>query len=94
MNSNVSELCKTCSEFVCLFELILYVPSTIFQLQGRVFLGLTSTKLLLKDHNAVTPVRLEPGHVVRLRTPQTIFYFIARNSGKRENNWKTEWKKF
>ena len=32
--------------------------------QGRVFLGWTSTKLyycvLLKDHNAVTPVRLEP----------------------------------
>ena len=31
--------------------------------QGRVFLGCTSTKLdkcvLLKDHNAVTPVRLE-----------------------------------
>ena len=31
--------------------------------QGRVFLGWTSTKLdkcvLLKDHNAVTPVRLE-----------------------------------
>ena len=34
--------------------------------QGQVFLGWTSTKLskdksdLLKDHNAMTPVRLEP----------------------------------
>ena len=46
-----------------LFDLILYVPSTIFVIKGRVFLGWTSTKLglmfLLKD-NAVTPVRLEP----------------------------------
>ena len=40
--------------------LILYVPSTIFQL----FLGWTSTKLglmcLVQGHNAVTPVRFEP----------------------------------
>ena len=31
--------------FVCLFDLILYVHSTIFQLCRRVFLGWTSTKL-------------------------------------------------
>ena len=39
----------------CLFDLILYIPSTIFQLN-------TGTGLpgLNKDHNAVTPVRLEP----------------------------------
>ena len=42
---------------VCLFELILYIPSTIF-------LSWTSTKLglmcLAQGHNAKAPVRLEP----------------------------------
>ena len=48
-----------------LFDLILYVPSTIFQLnrEGSSWVEpvLSYDKcVLLKDHNAVTPVRLEP----------------------------------
>ena len=48
----------------CLFDLILYVPSTIFQLNrdgsSRVEPVLSWDKcVLLKDHNTVTPVRLE-----------------------------------
>ena len=48
-----------------LFDLILNVPSTIFQLNrdgsSRVEPILSKDKcVLLKDHNAVTPVRLEP----------------------------------
>ena len=51
--------------FVCLIDLILYVPSTIFHLNrdgsSLVEPVLSSDKCaLLKDHNAVTPVRLEP----------------------------------
>ena len=51
--------------FVCLFDLIVYVPSTIFQLyrDGSSWVEpvLSYDKcVLLKDHNAVTPVRLEP----------------------------------
>ena len=51
--------------FVCLFDLILYVPSTIFQLSrdGSSWVEpvLSYDKcVLIKDHNAVTPVRLEP----------------------------------
>ena len=51
--------------FVCLFDLILNVPSTIFQLNrdGSSWVEpvLSWDKcVLLKDHNAVTPVRLEP----------------------------------
>ena len=48
-----------------LFDLILYVTSTIFQLNRDVsswveqVLSLDKC-VLLKDHNAVTPVRLEP----------------------------------
>ena len=48
-----------------LFDLILYVPSTIFQLNRdgsswvEPVLSLDKC-VLLKDHNAVTPVRLEP----------------------------------
>ena len=53
------------TSFVCLFDLILYVPSTIFQLNrdrsSWVEPVLSWDKcVLLKDHNAVTPVRLEP----------------------------------
>ena len=53
------------SWFVCLFDLILYVPSTIFQLNkdGTSWVEpvLSYDKcVLLKDHNAVTPVRLAP----------------------------------
>ena len=48
-----------------LFDLILYVPSTIFQLNrdgpSRVEPVLSYDKcVLLKDHNTVTPMRLEP----------------------------------
>ena len=51
--------------FVCLFDLILYVPVNYFSvMSGRVFLGWTSTKqglmCLAQGHNTVTPVRLEP----------------------------------
>ena len=51
--------------FVCFFDLILYVPSTIFQLNrtGSSWVEpvLSYDKcVLLKDHNAVTPLRLEP----------------------------------
>ena len=47
------------------FGLILYVPSTIFQLyrDGSSWVEPVLTKdkcVLLKDHNTVTPVRLEP----------------------------------
>ena len=50
---------------LCLFDLILCVPSTIFQLNRDGFswfepvLSLDKC-VLLKDHNTVTPVRLEP----------------------------------
>ena len=51
--------------FVCLFDLILYVPSTICRLNrdGSSWVEpvLSQDKcVLLKDHNAVTLVRLEP----------------------------------
>ena len=53
------------SDGVGMFDLILYVPSTIFQLNrdgsSPVEPVLSKDKcVLLKDHNAVTPVRLEP----------------------------------
>ena len=52
-------------EVVCLFDLILYVPSTIFQLNrdGSSWVEpvLSQEKcVLLKDHNVVTLVRPEP----------------------------------
>ena len=52
------------SDFVCLFDLILYVPVNNFSvMSGQVFLGCTSTKqgllCLAQGHNAVMPVRLE-----------------------------------
>ena len=51
--------------FVCLFDLILYVPSTIFQLYKDESSWVeTSNKqglmCLARGHNAVTPLRLEP----------------------------------
>ena len=51
--------------FFVLFDFILYVPSTIFQLNrdGSSWVEQVlsrDTYVLLKDHNAVTPVRLEP----------------------------------
>ena len=64
---------------VCLFDLILYIPLTISVIKGQVFLGWTSTKLglmfLLKDHNAVKPVRLEsaaPGSRVKHSTTEPL----------------------
>ena len=50
---------------VCLFDLILYVPSTIFQLNrdGSSWVEpvlIYDKCVLLKDHNAVTAVRQEP----------------------------------
>ena len=50
---------------VCLFDLILYVQSTTFQLNrdGSSWVETVLSKdkrVLLKDHNVVTPVRLEP----------------------------------
>ena len=50
--------------FVCLFDLIIYVPSTIFQLNrdGSSWVEpvLSWDKcVLLKDNNAVTPMRLK-----------------------------------
>ena len=54
-----------CLYLFFLFDLILYVPSTIFQLNkdesSWVEPVLSQDKcVLLKDHNAVTPVRLKP----------------------------------
>ena len=51
--------------FVFLFDLILYVPSTFFQLNrdGSSWVEPVLSYdecVLLKDHNAVTPVRFEP----------------------------------
>ena len=51
--------------FVCLFDLILYFPSTIFQLirDGSSWVEpvLSYDKcVLLKDQNTVTPVKLKP----------------------------------
>ena len=50
---------------IVLFDLILYIPSTIFQLNrdGSSWVDpiISWDKcVLLKDHSAVTPVRLEP----------------------------------
>ena len=57
--------CHKSFPFNKIFDLILYVPSTIFQLyrdeSSWVEPVLSWDKcVLLKDHNAVTPVRLEP----------------------------------
>ena len=57
----------TFRQFVCLFDLILYVPSTIFPLNrdrsSWVEPVLSYDKcVLLKNHNTVTPVRLKPAY--------------------------------
>ena len=61
-----------CLVFVCLFDLILYIPVNIFSVMPvQVFLGWTSTKqglyimCIAQGHNAVTPVRL------KLTTPRS-----------------------
>ena len=46
--------------FMVFFYLILYVPSTIFQLCRDGSSWVEPVCVSLKDHNAVTPVRLEP----------------------------------
>ena len=56
---------RSLDKCVCLFDLILYVPSTIFQLNrdGSSWVEpvLSEDKfVLLKTHSTVTPVRLEP----------------------------------
>ena len=63
---NLSSKDSTMRPFIIvLFDLILYVPSTIFKLNRdgsswvEPVLSLDNC-VLLKDHNAVTPVRLEP----------------------------------
>ena len=67
MDCVISESCcrGTILQRNFLFDLILYVPSTIFQLNrdGSSWVGpvLSLNKcVLLKDHNEVMPVRLEP----------------------------------
>ena len=65
--------------FVCLFDLILYVPSSIFQLNrdGSSWVEpvLSYDKcVLLKDHNAVTPVRLEP-HIIKCPVLSPVGHF-------------------
>ena len=68
--------------YVCLFVsfyLILYVPSTIFQLNRD---GYSSVEpvlsldkcVLIKDHNTVTSVRLEPA------APQSVIYACSKCS--------------
>ena len=56
---------KHLDRYVCLFDLILYIPSTIFQLNrdrsSWVEPVLSYDKcVLLRDHNAMTMVRLKP----------------------------------
>ena len=56
---------KVCLSLSVLFDLILYVlVNNLSVMSGWVFLGCTSTKqgliCLVKGHNPVTPVRLEP----------------------------------
>ena len=63
-------------DFFILFDLILYVPSTIFQLNRDGFSWFEQVPsqdkcVLLKDHNAVTPVRLSPAALTR-RPPSQV----------------------
>ena len=55
---------NTCSHIFCLFDLILYVQSTIFQLlrDGSSLVEPVPARInvLVQGHNTVTPVRLEP----------------------------------
>ena len=61
-NKGSSETGDAQAHLICLFDLILYVPSTIIQLnRDGVRQVLSWDKcVLLKDHNPVTSVRLEP----------------------------------
>ena len=74
--------------FVCLFDLILYVPSTIFQLNRdgsswvEPVLSLDKC-VLLKDHNAVTPVRFQPAapqSQIKHSTTEPLYSLKFRNN--------------
>ena len=73
-----------------LFVLILYVPSTIFQLNSDGSSWVESVLsydkcVLLKDHNAVTPVRLEPAAPrsrVKHSTSEPLRFLKGRNTNK------------
>ena len=77
---------------VFLFDLILYVPSTIFQLyRDRSYWVepvLSWDKcVLLKDHNAVTPVRLEPAALRSQVKPSTIEPLRSNNFCCDKGDW-------
>ena len=85
------------SHRVCLFALILYVPSTIFQLyrDGSSWVEpvLNWDKcVLLKDHNAVTPVRLEPAALrSRVKHSLPLSHCAPYASSKCQLNLCTKW---
>ena len=67
---------------VVLFDLILYVPSTIFQLyrDGSSWVPKLGLMCHAQGHNAVTPVRLEPAasqSQVKLSTTEPLRYHIS-----------------
>ena len=66
LGSNCLQTLSADDSSFCLFDLFLYVPSTIFQLnrEGSSWVEPVLSKdkcVLLMDHNAVMPVRLKPG---------------------------------
>ena len=81
------------SSFV-LFDLILYIPSTIFQLNrdGSSWVEpvLSSDKcVLFKDHNTVTPVRLEsaaPGSQVKHSTTEPLPSIVGSSDSDSDRN--------
>ena len=82
-----------------MFDLFFFVPSTIFQLNrdgsSWVEPALSYDKcVLLKNHNAVTPVRLEPA-ALRSRfkhsTTEPIHFHIPNVSMYFHSEWKTVW---
>ena len=81
------------SVLFCLFDLILYVPSTSFQLNrdGSSWVEPVLSKdkcVLLKDHNTVTPVRLEPA-ALRFRVKHGWKLKISENLNFRNSNLNT-----
>ena len=63
--TNPLEATEIVDNYGGLFDLILYIPvNNLSVMSGRVFLGLTSTKLglmcLAQGHNTVTLVKLKP----------------------------------
>ena len=55
------EQLKFHAQLICLFDLILYIPSTIFQLCSDRLPGLLGLICLAQGHNTVTLVSPEPG---------------------------------